>query len=94
MKRIYLSDKDVADLLGVSIGRLRNKIVAGDILPPRIEIPGSRRRLWPKDEVYGWINQFSISSSRDVDTRVRKMPNKRGRPRKIRTITVIGSMGR
>jgi hypothetical protein len=42
----YYTDKDIAQLLGISIGRLRNKLTAGSPLPPRIQPPGCRNRLW------------------------------------------------
>ena len=38
----YYIDEEVADLLGISLGRLRNKLCAGNPLPPRIEPPGCR----------------------------------------------------
>ena len=35
----YYTDKEVAGLLGISLGRLRNKLSAGQPLPPRIQPP-------------------------------------------------------
>ena len=35
----YYNDDEVANLLGISLGRLRNKLCAGNPLPPRIEPP-------------------------------------------------------
>lgn len=57
----YFSDDEVADLLGISLGRLRNKLCAGNPLPPRIEPPGCRHRLWPCQAVHDWLEQFTIS---------------------------------
>ena len=33
----YYTDNEVAGLLGISLGRLRNKLSAGQPLPPRIQ---------------------------------------------------------
>ena len=55
------SDSEVAELLGISLGRLRNKLCAGNPLPPRIEPPGCRHRLWPCQAVHDWLEQFTIS---------------------------------
>jgi hypothetical protein len=58
----YFTDQDVAQLLGISIGRLRNKLTAGSPLPPRIQPPGCRYRLWPQEAVHAWLEQFMITS--------------------------------
>ncbi|MDJ0871373.1 MAG: hypothetical protein QNJ87_06365 [Gammaproteobacteria bacterium] len=42
---VYYTDQDIARLLGISLGRLRNKLTAGSPLPPRIQPPGCRNRL-------------------------------------------------
>jgi hypothetical protein len=57
----YYIDDEVADLLGISLGRLRNKLCAGNPLPPRIEPPGCRHRLWPCQGVHEWLEQFTVS---------------------------------
>ncbi len=54
----YLTDGDLAELLGISIQSLRNKVSAGERLPPRIKPPGCRNRLWPKRSVYDWLDKF------------------------------------
>ena len=54
----YYDDVEIATLLGISIGRLRNKISAGDPLPPRVRPAGSRKRLWPRQSVHEWLRQF------------------------------------
>ena len=56
----YYMDKDVAQLLGITPGRLRNKLTAGDPLPPRIQPPGFRKRLWPRSAVHAWLDQFVV----------------------------------
>jgi len=58
MAEQYYSDTEIAALLGISLSRLRSKIYQGEPLPARIEIPGSRTRLWNKEDVHGWLNQF------------------------------------
>lgn len=54
----YYTDKDIAELLNITVRRLRNKINAGNPLPPRIKPPESRHRLWPKKEVHEWLNKY------------------------------------
>lgn len=76
----YFTDDEVAHLLGISLGRLRNKLCAGNPLPPRIEPPGCRHRLWPCQAVHDWLEQFTISV---VDQRnVGGEHRRRGRPTK------------
>jgi len=57
----YHNDDEVADLLGISLGRLRNKLCAGNQLPPRIEPPSCLHRLWSCQAVHEWLEQFTIS---------------------------------
>jgi predicted DNA-binding transcriptional regulator AlpA len=58
MSEQYYSDTEIAALLGISLSRLRGKVYQGEPLPARIEIPGSRTRLWSKEDVHGWLDQF------------------------------------
>lgn len=58
----YYTDPEIAELLGISLGRLRNKISAGQALPPRIQPPGFRQRLWPSLAVHEWLDQYMIST--------------------------------
>ena len=55
------TDTETADLLGISLGRLRNKLFAGQPLPPRIRPPGCRNRLWPGQAVHAWLEQFTVT---------------------------------
>ena len=57
----YYTDDEVALLLGISLGRLRNKLCAGNPLPPRIEPPGCRHRLWPSQAFHDWLEQYTVS---------------------------------
>ena len=41
-----------ADLLGIALARLRNKISVNHALPPRIQPPGCRHRLWRRSAVH------------------------------------------
>ena len=59
---MYYTDKDVAQLLGISLGRLRNKLTAGNPLPPRIQPPGCRNRLWECKAVHKWLEQFTVTA--------------------------------
>ena len=71
----FYTDIEIAELLGVSLGRLRNKLSGGCLLPPRIQLPGSRRRLWPRDAVHQWLGQFL-----ETDTTKRSPSARRVRP--------------
>ena len=77
---VYYTDSDVAELLGISVGRLRNKLTAGSPLPPRIQPPGSRYRLWPRRAVHAWLEQFLITSVEK--SRSQQPLGRRGRPTK------------
>ena len=85
---IFCTDPEVAELLGISLGRLRNKLSADCPLPPRICPPGSRHRLWPRDAVHAWLSQFLVCSSEQarrplVEGR-RDRPAKKERPARRR----------
>ena len=60
-KDSYLSDDEVASLLGVSVSRLRNKISARQPLPPYILPTGCRKRLWPYQQVHDWLAGFMVN---------------------------------
>lgn len=80
---LYYNDTDVARLLGISIGRLRNKLVAGNPLPPRIQPPGCRQRLWLRSAVHEWLEQFTITVTEHV--KPDETTRHRGRPTKQET---------
>lgn len=65
----YYSDNELADLLGISLSRLRGKIYQGEPLPARIQVPGSRTRLWRKQDVHDWLAQFRTEDSLFETTR-------------------------
>jgi len=75
----YYTDKEVAGLLGISLGRLRNKLSAGQPLPPRIQPPGCRNRLWSCEAVHDWLAQFTIAGTGLAQSQSIKP---RGRPTK------------
>jgi hypothetical protein len=75
----YYTDNDIAGLLGISLGRLRNKLSAGQPLPPRIQPPGCRNRLWSRQAVHEWLQQFTITVTGLAQNPV---PRRRGRPTK------------
>jgi hypothetical protein len=75
----YYTDDEIARLLGISLGRLRNKLSAGHPLPPRIQPPGCRNRLWPSQAVHAWLEQFTITVAEPEHD---PNPRRRGRPTK------------
>jgi len=75
----YYTDKEVAGLLGISLGRLRNKLSAGQPLPPRIQPPGCRNRLWCCEAVHDWLAQFTVAETGPAQSQPVKL---RGRPTK------------
>jgi len=76
----YYTDTEIAGLLGISLGRLRNKLCAGSPLPPRIQPPGCRNRLWPCQAVHDWLEQFTVTVADPVAND--SQPRRRGRPTK------------
>lgn len=56
----YYTDREVAGLLGISLGRLRNKLSAGHPLPLRIQPPGCRNRQWSRVAVHEWLARFTV----------------------------------
>ena len=76
----YYTDTEIAGMLGITLGRLRNKLCAGSPLPPRIQPPGCRNRLWPYQAVHDWLEQFTVTVA---DSTARNSPpRRRGRPTK------------
>ncbi len=80
-ERTYYTDQEMARLLGISLGRLRNKLTAGNPLPPRIQPPGCRHRLWPCKAVHAWLDQFTVTTA-DYSGES-PSPRRRGRPTKL-----------
>ena len=78
----YYTDTQIAGLLGISLGRLRNKLCAGSPLPPRVQPPGCHNRLWPCRAVHEWLEQFTITiddpAAHDLQSRRRGCPTKQG----------------
>lgn len=75
----YLSDAEIAELLGITTQGLRNKVSSKAPLPPRVQLPGCRHRLWPAQGFRAWVKQHEISD----DAAPQSQPAaKRGRPRK------------
>lgn len=56
----YYTDEQIADLMGITLRRLRNKVHADQPLPPRIQPPGCRKRLWPIKEVHHWLEHYLV----------------------------------
>ena len=57
MDKTYLTDTEAAKKLGISLSRLRGRIHEGTALPPRIEVPNSRIRLWDLEDIQNWLDQ-------------------------------------
>ncbi len=71
----YYGDAEIARLLGISLGRLRNKLSAGDPLPACIRPPGCRKRLWHRQSVHQWLDKQAIRPNQQAgpaDCRQRK----------------------
>jgi predicted DNA-binding transcriptional regulator AlpA len=58
----FLNDRQLAEILGISIQSLRNKISSSENLPDRVQLPGCRKRLWPTKKVYQWLEMYTVSS--------------------------------
>lgn len=80
------SDQDVAELLGISVDRLRKRIQGDELVPPYIHIPGTKSRIWDMDEVEGWMRGFRRTPLSVVPTLAHAAPPvKRGRGRPPKT---------
>lgn len=53
----YMRDKDITELLGITQQTLNNKVYRGDNLPRFTKPPGTRTRLWKKEDVNKWLAQ-------------------------------------
>ena len=76
----YLTDDDFAVLLGITVARLRNKVSAGEPLPPYILPPNCRRRLWPSSKVNEWFARFTVVDPHGVHSASPKNLRKRRAP--------------
>lgn len=81
----FLHDEDVALLLRISVQSLRNKIEAGDPLPPSSQPPGMRVRLWHRHLVEEWVLQFLNQQPQSIPAIAVPAARRRGRPSKLRT---------
>ena len=83
------SDKDVADLLGISHVRLKARISAGLPTPPYMKPPGSKFRRWDLDGVEVWMATFTITGDMitvpDHEALIAPTTKKRGRGRPRKT---------
>ena len=61
---LYYFDHEVAVFFNITLNRLRNKVSAGDSLPPRIEPPGCRHRLWPKNQFHEWLEMHTVTTTK------------------------------
>lgn len=65
----FYTDKELAELLQISLGALRNKISAGERLPPRIQVPGCKYRLWKKADVHAWLDRYTVAVGEPLEFR-------------------------
>jgi len=65
MNERYYTDLEACELLEISLSRLRARICEGKPLPPRIEIPNSRTRLWLKKDFHNWIEKHTVVSNNE-----------------------------
>ena len=82
----YLTDLEIATLLGITVARLRNKLSAGQPLPPYIQLPGCRKRLWPCGGVNDWLTGFTIDGREGHRDGGNKVPRQRANRRSSRTL--------
>lgn len=69
----YLSDQNVADILGISLKSLYNKINLQHPLPTYICPPSSRVRLWPEKDFHEWLSQFRSETSTSVNGQLNRI---------------------
>lgn len=62
MNERYYTDLDACALLDISLSRLRARISEGKPLPPRIEVPNSRTRLWLKKDFHDWLENHTVTT--------------------------------
>ena len=67
---LYLSDQNVADILGISLKSLYNKVSQQDPLPVYICPPSTRVRLWPVKDFHEWLAQFRYETSQSARTQL------------------------
>lgn len=69
MTKKYYTDPEMAKQLGISLSRLRAKLSEGCFLPPRIELPNSRTRLWSIAKFEKWLESYEKNSVSQVALR-------------------------
>jgi hypothetical protein len=85
------SDRDVAEILGISDTRLKARISAGAPMPPYMRVPGSKFRRWDLDQVEVWMATFTVGAAAGAvpDPGMQIIKRGRGRPKKINTIGTL-----
>ena len=83
------SDRDVAEILGISDTRLKARISAGVPVPPYMRVPGCKFRRWDLDQAEVWMATFTVGVITEaITTPDHDAPTAgkrgRGRPRKTR----------
>jgi hypothetical protein len=65
----YYTDEEIAELMGITLQRLRNKLHGNQPLPPRIQPPGIRKRLWPVKAVHAWLDNYLVRYEEEAEQR-------------------------
>ncbi|MES2682170.1 MAG: hypothetical protein V4650_01525 [Pseudomonadota bacterium] len=77
-----LHDTEVAALLGMEIGTLRNRICKGLAMPPYSRPPGFAHRLWLKSDLLLWIEQQKLPNEPRFHSTLLEGRRMAGRPTK------------
>jgi excisionase family DNA binding protein len=59
-----LTVTELADVLHMDVGTIRNRLSRGDAMPPSIKI--GRRRLFPVSELSKWLTAQLTSNEQEV----------------------------
>ena len=81
-----LSVEQLARLIHKSPASVRSDASRNiDALPPVCRLPGSKRLLWRREDVFAWIARFVqvTPSTTPIAVAFSDAPRKRGRPRKV-----------
>lgn len=60
LKDFLMHDEEVAEALAISVDSLRNKVSAGDPLPPYRQPKLCRARIWLVDDFKSWVLDLPV----------------------------------
>jgi len=58
----YWDETKLAEVLRMSVGTVRNRYSQGLAMPPYIQLPGSRVRLWKGEAVHAWLDSQMVQA--------------------------------